>query len=153
MRHWVLPSKATFVMRPRPGESCPLQPITAEPFYRAPPTLAAAIQLLKESGQLRGDRGLSLAKELARPVDQLDVITQRKVLNRAFAGRIRPGKFGVSYACPSEKVNAHQSFCYRESKLTPIVSFGNADRKNRQRAEGRNWEIGLNPWPDMINIY
>ena len=48
------------------------QSIPAEPIYPLMPALGTAIQPLEVPGQLRGDRGIPLAKEPTGIVDQLD---------------------------------------------------------------------------------
>ena len=54
------------------------QSIPAEPLYPLMPALGTAIQPLEVRGQLRGDRGLPLAKEPTGIVDQLDPLPKNR---------------------------------------------------------------------------
>jgi hypothetical protein len=66
------------------------QPIAAKPLHSVVLVLSATSQLLEDPGQIRRDRGLSLAKEAPRVIDQLDTTPEGKTLDHTFPGRIQP---------------------------------------------------------------
>jgi serine/threonine protein kinase len=66
------------------------QPVPLELLQPSLPALSTTIQPLKHPGQIRRNRGLSLAKEATRVIDQLDITPERKTLHHAFARRIQP---------------------------------------------------------------
>ncbi len=72
------------------GKESAQQPALSQLRHAESPASSIDSHSLKNSGQLRRNRGLSLAKEAAGIVDQRDIATQWEACHHSFASRVEP---------------------------------------------------------------